>query len=198
MFFYNPRQDLQNDSKGPTQDASLGEKQDTQNTEKATNKIVESTMAESTRITENGAGQSTRPSMESSEQKEQGNGNLNHDDEGTATIASHEAATFAGGDKNLQLDLAASSPPPSAPITTQVSNASSNECSSPVDNTPVAATPGHDHSASLLLPGNNLLSANLVNHHTTSQPPSPHQYPCLLYTSPSPRDATLSRMPSSA
>ena len=24
------------------------------------------------------------------------------------------------------------------------------------------------------------------------------QYPCLLYTSPSPRDATLSRMPSSA
>ena len=26
----------------------------------------------------------------------------------------------------------------------------------------------------------------------------PHAYPCLLYTSPSPRDATLSRMPSSA
>ena len=25
-----------------------------------------------------------------------------------------------------------------------------------------------------------------------------HQKPCLLYTSPSPRDATLSRMPSSA
>ena len=25
-----------------------------------------------------------------------------------------------------------------------------------------------------------------------------HQLPCLLYTSPSPRDATLSRMPSSA
>ena len=25
-----------------------------------------------------------------------------------------------------------------------------------------------------------------------------YQYPCLLYTSPSPRDATLSRMPSSA
>ena len=25
-----------------------------------------------------------------------------------------------------------------------------------------------------------------------------HSYPCLLYTSPSPRDATLSRMPSSA
>ena len=28
--------------------------------------------------------------------------------------------------------------------------------------------------------------------------PPPHGYPCLLYTSPSPRDATLSRMPSSA
>ena len=28
--------------------------------------------------------------------------------------------------------------------------------------------------------------------------PSHHWYPCLLYTSPSPRDATLSRMPSSA
>ena len=27
---------------------------------------------------------------------------------------------------------------------------------------------------------------------------SPNKYPCLLYTSPSPRDATLSRMPSSA
>ena len=26
----------------------------------------------------------------------------------------------------------------------------------------------------------------------------PHNYDCLLYTSPSPRDATLSRMPSSA
>ena len=29
-------------------------------------------------------------------------------------------------------------------------------------------------------------------------PPSPPANPCLLYTSPSPRDATLSRMPSSA
>ena len=28
--------------------------------------------------------------------------------------------------------------------------------------------------------------------------PSPELYNCLLYTSPSPRDATLSRMPSSA
>ena len=27
---------------------------------------------------------------------------------------------------------------------------------------------------------------------------SPYNYTCLLYTSPSPRDATLSRMPSSA
>ena len=28
--------------------------------------------------------------------------------------------------------------------------------------------------------------------------PKPNTYSCLLYTSPSPRDATLSRMPSSA
>ena len=38
-------------------------------------------------------------------------------------------------------------------------------------------------------------------HEVTNQPPSldgANLYRCLLYTSPSPRDATLSRMPSSA
>ena len=33
---------------------------------------------------------------------------------------------------------------------------------------------------------------------TTFQAASGDNHPCLLYTSPSPRDATLSRMPSSA
>ena len=34
--------------------------------------------------------------------------------------------------------------------------------------------------------------------YATQYIPTLHIYPCLLYTSPSPRDATLSRMPSSA
>ena len=39
------------------------------------------------------------------------------------------------------------------------------------------------------------LCPNFNGNHTLS---NIHEYTCLLYTSPSPRDATLSRMPSSA
>lgn len=169
-----------------TQATSLKERHDMRNAEiDQLNKIVEGATAESgtdTQTMEDGAGQSAHLSLESSDQEQGGSGSLNHDDKGTsatATIASLEAATnniAADGDdypihKNLQLDLTASPPSPSAPITTQLSNASSNECSSPVAATPIAATPGRDQSASLLLPGYHLVhvSPNLMN-----QPPSPH------------------------
>ena len=36
------------------------------------------------------------------------------------------------------------------------------------------------------------------NEHLSLPPEDSEKYTCLLYTSPSPRDATLSRMPSSA
>ena len=38
----------------------------------------------------------------------------------------------------------------------------------------------------------------LAARHSSQEADSEHPYGCLLYTSPSPRDATLSRMPSSA
>ena len=37
-----------------------------------------------------------------------------------------------------------------------------------------------------------------TDNHASAYYTNPHLYCCLLYTSPSPRDATLSRMPSSA
>ena len=40
--------------------------------------------------------------------------------------------------------------------------------------------------------------ADIVDVHTTTARLAIESYACLLYTSPSPRDATLSRMPSSA
>ena len=44
----------------------------------------------------------------------------------------------------------------------------------------------------------NVLSSQLGVAHIRSEPNEEGIYTCLLYTSPSPRDATLSRMPSSA
>ena len=41
-------------------------------------------------------------------------------------------------------------------------------------------------------------SPQAISMHTVNHPGAVHYTTCLLYTSPSPRDATLSRMPSSA
>ena len=50
------------------------------------------------------------------------------------------------------------------------------------------------HSLSIAL----LASASLLIGCATPAPPAPPAAACLLYTSPSPRDGLLSRMPSSA
>ena len=56
---------------------------------------------------------------------------------------------------------------------------------------------GWDHYANgfeVLAPDGSVLATRVLHHpHVNEQP-----FTCLLYTSPSPRDATLSRMPSSA
>ena len=39
---------------------------------------------------------------------------------------------------------------------------------------------------------------NIHPYHSQGKPPRRHAHSCLLYTSPSPRDRTRSRMPSSA
>ena len=49
--------------------------------------------------------------------------------------------------------------------------------------------------AGSLMYGNNIISGAVV---PSSNAIGLHFYPCLLYTSPSPRDGLLSRMPSSA
>ena len=43
-----------------------------------------------------------------------------------------------------------------------------------------------------------ILAIDSIGHGRSEHFPDGHVYNCLLYTSPSPRDATLSRMPSSA
>ena len=46
--------------------------------------------------------------------------------------------------------------------------------------------------------GTFIVASKLPNLFAAIMPLSPHHRPCLLYTSPSPRDRTRSRMPSSA
>ena len=65
------------------------------------------------------------------------------------------------------------------------------ECSSGSSNHHVASSSSHV--------GNSCSHCGLSSHHSQLGPgSSPNHYSCLLYTSPSPRDGLLSRMPSSA
>ena len=89
---------------------------------------------------------------------------------------------------------------PSAPkgsTYVRIYNASNQAVSASVGNTPINDVAAQASSDFSFMPQGDY-SAKLGSHSLPVKLASDHYYTCLLYTSPSPRDLSTSRMPSSA